>query len=131
MESNPLPEHARRYEYGTLNYEGIYALEAALDYLGGLGIENIERHNLALVAKLRSGLAQRGVKFYTPEGNRSPILSFLIDDEKTFGRQMKENRIHITARRHKEAHVRVSPHFYNNEEDLEVFLDAFDRLNRQ
>jgi len=130
MESNPLPDHAKRFEYGTLNYEGIYALEAALDYLNQFGIERIEEHNLALVAKLRHGLLQRGVAFYTPEGNRSPILSFLIDDEKSFGRQMKERKIQITARRWEEGHVRISPHFYNSEEDIEVFLQAFDRLAR-
>jgi selenocysteine lyase/cysteine desulfurase len=128
MESNPLPDHAKRFEYGTLNYEGIYALEAALDYISQIGIERIESHNLALVAKLRQGLLERGVQLYTPEGNRSPILSFLIDDEKIFGRRMKERKIQITARHWEEGHVRVSPHFYNNDEDVEVFLEAYDRI---
>ncbi|MCP4708174.1 MAG: aminotransferase class V-fold PLP-dependent enzyme, partial [Planctomycetes bacterium] len=37
MESRPLPNHAKRFEYGTLAFESIYALDAALDYINNLG----------------------------------------------------------------------------------------------
>jgi len=124
MESKPLPLHARRFEYGTLSFEGVYALEAALDYVNAIGIEAIERHNLRLIELLRKRLEEVGARLYTPEGNRSPILSFFIDDERSFGQQMKKKRIHVTARRWRDAHVRVSPHFYNTEDDIEAFIEA-------
>jgi len=125
MESAPFPDTARRYEYGTLGFESIYALDAALDYINKIGIEEVEKRNVMLISLLREKLREKGVKFYTPENNRSPILSFYCDDEVEFGRKMRAKEIYITARRWRDGHIRVSPHFYNNEEDIEAFTDAF------
>jgi cysteine desulfurase/selenocysteine lyase len=130
MESNPLPMNARRYEYGTLSFEGIYALDTALDYINKVGIETIEKRNLKLVTMLREGLRERGVRFFTPEHNPSPILTFFVEDERAFGKGMKEKKIQITARRWGRGQVRIAPHFYNNEEDIEKFLHAFDTVSR-
>jgi len=124
MESGPLPDHARRYEYGTLNFEGIYALDAALDYIDAIGIKRIEEHNLTLTRMLRDRLSEQGVKFFSPEGTKSSILTFFVDDEKDVWRKLREREIFITARRWKGGQIRVSPHFYNNEEDIGTFVDA-------
>jgi len=128
MESGPLPEHARRYEYGTLNFEGMYALDAALDYLSRIGIGFIEQRNLELIYMLRERLCAKKVRFYTPEDNPAPILAFFIDDEKTFGRKMREKNIFVSVNSWKEPHIRISPHFYNNEEDIEAFMNAFSSI---
>jgi len=125
MESAPLPAHAKRFEYGTLNFEGVYALDVALDYITGIGIENIEQHNLRLVRILRERLGEKKVKFYSPEDNLAPILTFFIDNEKAFGQKVREKNIFVTARRWKDGQIRISPHIYNNEEDIEVFMNAF------
>ena len=130
MESTPLPEHASRFEYGTMNYEGIYGLDAALDYVNRIGIESIEQRNLKLVRMLRERLQKKGVKFYTPENNKSSILTFFIENEQAFGKKMKEKNIYLTARRKKKGHVRMSPHYYNNEEDIDIFMRAFSSIYR-
>ena len=128
MESNPLPETARRYEYGTLGFESVYGLDASLDYINRIGMDVIEQRNLKLVHMLREQLQSHNVTFFTPEENRSPILTFFTENEQFIGKKMKENNIIITARRKKKGHVRVSPHFYNNEEDIEVFMRAFSSI---
>lgn len=75
LESPPLPENAERFEYAYLNWEGLHALDAELDYLNGIGMVSIEKRNLELVHMLREGLRQRDFRFYTPENNLAPILS--------------------------------------------------------
>ncbi len=50
MESNPLPDTARRFEYGTLAYESVEGLEAAIDYIVAIGMNTVEERTLALVA---------------------------------------------------------------------------------
>ena len=127
MESTPFPDHASRFEYASLGYESIYALDAALDYINRMGIEVIEQRNIKLISMLRERLREKGVKFYTPENNRSPILSFFMENEKELGEKMKEKKIYITARK---GHVRVSPHFYNNEKDIEAFIEVFSSVHR-
>lgn len=125
MESNPLPETARRFEYGTLSFESVYGLEASLDYINRIGMDVIEQRNLKLVHMLRERLQSHKVTFFTPEENRSPILTFFTENEQDFGNKLKKNKIFITARRRKKGQVRISPHFYNNEEDIEAFMRAF------
>lgn len=131
MESPPLPEHARRFEYGTLHFEGIYALDAALDYINRLGIESIERHNLELIHMLRQRLEENKLRFFTPENNPAPILTFFIDNEKSLLQKMRERNIFVTARHWKEGHIRISPHFYNNKQDIETFADTFSNILRE
>lgn len=75
LESQPLPENAERFEYAYLNWEGLHALDAELDYLNRIGMVSIEKRNLELVHMLREGLRQRDFRFYTPENNLAPILS--------------------------------------------------------
>ncbi|MCP4724778.1 MAG: aminotransferase class V-fold PLP-dependent enzyme [bacterium] len=128
MESNPLPENARRFEYGTLSFEGIYALDAALDYINNIGIGAIEDQNLKLIRLLREELRKMNVDFFTPENNDAPVLSFHIEDERALGREMKENGVYITARRWGKAQARISPHFYNNEEDIHTFIQALSKV---
>ena len=127
-ESKPLPEHASRFEYGTLNYEGIYGIDAAIDYANRIGIESIEQRNLKLVHMLRERLQKKRVKFYTPENNKSQILTFFIENGQEFGKKIKEKNISITARGRKKGQVRMSPHFYNNEEDIDIFMHAFSSI---
>ena len=131
MESNPLPNNARRYEYGTLSFEGIYALNTVLDYAQRIGIEAIERRNIRLIKRLREGLCEKGVEFYTPENNQAPILSFFTDNEKHIGSKLKEKGIYITARRCGKGQIRISPNYYNNEEDIDIFLKAFSAVSKK
>ena len=128
MESPPLRTGASRFEYGTLHFEGLDALGAALDYINNIGIESIEQRNLSLITLLRRRLSEKKVRFFTPENNLAPILTFFLDNEKDFGLKMREMGIVITARYWKEGQVRISPHFYNNEDDIEAFLDAFSTI---
>jgi len=123
-----LPETARRYEYGTLGFESVYGLDASLDYINRIGMDAIEQRNLKLVQMLRERLQFHKVTFFTPEENRSPILTFFSENEQVFGKKMKENKIFITARRRKKGQIRVSPHFYNNEEDIEAFMRVFSSI---
>jgi len=128
MESSPLPETARRYEYGTLGFESVYGLDASLDYVNKIGIDSIEKHNLKLIRMLRQHLQKKNVRFFTPEGNESSILTFFMDNEQVFGNKLKEQNIAVTTRHWGSGHVRISPHFYNNEQDIDIFMQAFSRL---
>ena len=59
MESAPFPDHASRFEYASLGYQGIYALDAALDYINRIGIAAIEQRNFKLIGMLRARLREK------------------------------------------------------------------------
>jgi cysteine desulfurase/selenocysteine lyase len=57
----------------------------------------------------------------------SPIVAARFEnrDVSALARALKEQRVLVAARR---GHLRVSPHLYNNEQDLEVFKRALRAL---
>ncbi len=68
-----------KYEAGTPNIEGAIALAAAIDYVEGLGIEAIHRHETDLIRAAAQDLSSiPGIRLHGPD-DRSGSLSFNID----------------------------------------------------
>jgi len=116
---------AGRFEEGTPNTPGIFALGAAIDLLLELGIEPIAARVLALTDRLVEGLRARGARVLSPRGpgETSGIVSFTLADEapaRTVAR-LRERRIFTIVRR---GGVRASPHFYNDEGEIDALLEA-------
>ena len=71
-----------RLEAGTLNLLGIIGLNAGLDYLNKIGMEENHRRKMALLSFLHQGLSRLdGVKVYgsLSETRHVPVLCFNID----------------------------------------------------
>ncbi len=120
-----LPDDANRFEEGTLNLPGIFALGAALELLLELEIDAIEKRVLSLTDQLEQGVCALGAEVLSPrsEGEKSGILSFQLpgeDPETTVDRLRAKNVFSIVRR----GGVRLSPHFYNNESEIDLLLDA-------
>jgi selenocysteine lyase/cysteine desulfurase len=133
---------AKKYEFASLSFGEIYQLAAALAYLERVGLAAIETHTAALVAQLRKGLADRKFTIFTPEGNRSPIVSFYIDqaaDAATKTLEAAGVKVTVQNGDRTDAYggsgapvsrVRVAVSFFNNAADIQRMLDASERLRR-
>lgn len=114
---------AARFEMGSLNMAGIYALRASISMLLEAGIENVEREILSLTDYLIEGLVERGypvVSSRKPE-ERSGIVVFRTgEDPREVVEKLRRERI-ITTPRGKG--VRLSPHCYNTKEEADRFLE--------
>ncbi len=67
-----------KYEAGTPNIEGAIALAAALDFVSGLGLGEIQQHESGLIRTAAAALAEiPGIHFYGPT-DRAGALSFNI-----------------------------------------------------
>jgi selenocysteine lyase/cysteine desulfurase len=108
---------AEKYEGGSVSFALLYAMEASLDLILEIGPDVIERRVLDLAAKARARLCELGAAVAECA---SPIVAarFQHHDVSALARALKEQRVMIAARR---GHLRVSPHLYNNEQDLEIF----------
>lgn len=120
-----LPEAAMRYEGGILNFSGIYAMEAVLDLIASLGAEAVEERVLQLAAKTREVLRSNGGVLFADQHPyyESPIVTaqFPGVDMSKLAVELKRRRIVVAARR---GNLRVSPHFFNNEDDLRQLDEA-------
>ena len=120
---------ARRFEAGSLNTAGVYGMRAAMDLVLEIGIDTIREHALRVATLLAEGLESIGWSVATPRPIRSPIIGATPPDvEKSirwYHAQIEEKGI-ISAPR--EGLLRFSPHYYNDEREVERVIDALKRL---
>jgi cysteine desulfurase / selenocysteine lyase len=119
---------ARRFEEGSPNTMSIHAFGSALDLLLETGIENIEKRVMALGDTILEQLHQRGVKVYSsvqPEERSGNIAFVMNQDISRLYEWMMENKVKLTVR---DGLVRLSPHFYNSEDEILRFFDLLDKF---
>lgn len=121
---------ARRFEEGMPNYLGMYVLENALNFLLAIGIDTVAMHNARLVELVMCGLERLGVELLTPPqpDRRGSIVSFATSRDAEITRELGERGITVWGR---DGRVRIAPHLYNTEEDIESFLTRLDPLLRE
>ncbi len=118
---SPLREGGERFEPGSLNAVGLVGMEAAMELLLSVGQPAIEERILALTDLLISGLQARNCTLTSPVSNRSErsgIVCFRHPavPSAVLMERLREEQILVSLRGDV---IRVSPHFYNNEADLE------------
>ena len=114
---------AEKFEYGTLNFEGMYGLERSLEYISRIGLDNIQDRILELSSYLWDRMKELGTGMYTPEGTESSIVSFFQPDATRLVAKLMEEKIKVTGRETHGGHVRASTHFYNTKEDIDHFTE--------
>jgi len=121
---------ARRYEVGTVNLSGVVGLNAALGLLLELGIENIATELLRKRAWLVPELVRHGWEVLhadAPPPNAGAILSLRRGDEdlaKWHARLAQAGFVtSLRADRSRRHYLRLSPHFYNTDDELYRLLE--------
>lgn len=120
-----LREDARRFESDTYNLCGLIGLGASLKLILEMGVEDIKERVLSLTEMLlREIESLERVEILTPRSRsseRSGIVSF-----KVRGVPSEELKNHLQAKgitvSEREGWIRVSPHFYNEEEEIEALI---------
>ncbi len=115
-------ESAEKYEAGMLDFAALYAMADTIDMMLEIGTGIIEARVLELGQCVREIVQRKGASVLY-EG--SPIVSAAFADAPAIAARLKEQGI-ITAARH--GRLRISPHFYNNEADLDHFADVLGRV---
>jgi selenocysteine lyase/cysteine desulfurase len=120
---------AKRFESGTLNVYGIHAFGASLDLLLEAGAAAVEERVLALTERAAAGLAERGFTVISSRrpGETSGIVSAVHPrrEAKDLVRELAARDVVVAARA---GRFRVSPHFYNTEDEIDRMLEALSGL---
>lgn len=118
---------ATRFELGTPHFQNIVALKAAIKYTSKIGIKQIEKRILGLTNYLIDKLVNIDIEILSPVAEkkyRSGIIVFKPKKEnpsQIVMKLQKMNQIIVSARG---KGIRISPHFYNNEEDIDNLISA-------
>jgi selenocysteine lyase/cysteine desulfurase len=118
-------DDARRFEMGTPALPTVHTALGGQEIIDEVGMEVIAQRNRELTAHLVRGCEERGFSLTLPEEgrHRSAIVMIRHADPPGVVAFLAERGIIVDFR---PGHVRVSPHFYNTEEDLEGFLESLD-----
>ncbi len=113
-------DDARRLEFSTMAYGCAGALAKSIAYLQSVGVPKIFDHNLALIDRLISTVEPLGIQVVSPMQTdaRSSIVSLKIPrlPNSQVVQQLGAQGIVTSPRRD---YVRVSPHFYSGEKDVD------------
>jgi cysteine desulfurase / selenocysteine lyase len=124
-------EDAEKYEPGMLPFPSLYSMKASVELMEELGPAAIEARVLELAGLLRRELSDLGAEFYPGQPNCLPsqIIAARLpaQDSPAIAKLLAEQGILISSRY---GYLRISVHFYNNEEDLETLIQALRKASR-
>jgi selenocysteine lyase/cysteine desulfurase len=135
---------ARRFETWEVSYSNVLGLSAAVQQALELGMDEIGRRAISLGAYLRDRLeALPGVTTYDLGRNRCAIVTAKVDAVPTadVASMLAKQGINVTTTvaehtqfdtEHRGVHplVRLSPHYYNTEAELDHAVEAIAELAR-
>lgn len=119
---------ARRYELGLPNLPGVLAAKAGIDLLMEVGIIKVAEHVNKLTTRCLEGLAEQSADIVTPldPNQRAGVIAVSHPRAERIFECCRDARVDIGVA----GNLRVDPHVFNNEDDIDRFLDSFEQFNR-
>ena len=126
-----------KFEAGTPNFVGSYALHKAMEYMESVGLETIEQHERELTEYCEKKLGElEGVKVYGAGQPKAGVISFNLTDVHPFdvGTLLDQQGVAVRTGHHcaeplidamgVPGTVRVSFGLYNDKADVDAFISA-------
>ena len=123
-----------KFQTGFRNYVGMAGLDAAVRYLKKYGMKNIRKKVIKLANQFREEISKiLGVSLYGPENDnlRTSIVPFNIKSHEphTVVEKLEKQKIVLAVREILDKKiVRLSPHFFNSESEIQRVIEAIKKL---
>ena len=123
-------EDSFRYLNGTPHIPALYACQPGLEILNKAGIEAIRAKSIGMTTRLMEGAKTRGWRVNTPENPQERAGTVSIDCPHAYevSRELLARDVMIDYR--PKAGVRVSPHFYNRENECDYAIAQIEDILR-
>jgi kynureninase len=121
-------EDSFRYLNGTPHIPALYACQPALEILNKVGIAAIREKSMRMTARLIDGARSRGWRVNTPDkpAERAGTVSVDCPHAYEVCRELIAREILVDFR--PKAGVRISPHFYNTEDECDFTLAQMEEI---
>jgi selenocysteine lyase/cysteine desulfurase len=130
----PTVDTAEKYDPGCVGEDAQDGFHASLTYFNKLGINDIEKRVLSLSGYLMDELKEMSATIFTPAeaSSRAGIVTYSLGDYKLNQRSYDTLQKAGIVVSHRYiggiGGIRVSPHFFNTEEDIDKLLAAQKKL---
>jgi cysteine desulfurase / selenocysteine lyase len=129
-----LPNSAKMFDVPeTPNFLNLYGLEASLEFIERVGVKTVREHCVRLLDRLAEGLRGLGYELSAaaqPE-HGSTILGFSAGSPELTERLHRQLRAENMAVSLRQGVIRVSPHLYNSEADIDRLLSLVSASGRR
>jgi len=120
-----------RFLNGTPHIPALYACQAGLQILNTVGVAAIREKSLRMTNRLIQGAKRRGWRINTPENpnERGGTVSVECPHAAAVCRELLARDVLVDYR--PKAGIRLSPHFYNREEECDMALAQMEQILRE
>ena len=132
-----------KFEAGTPDYIGTTAFAKALDYVNGIGIDNIAAHEHFLLEYATAQMKEiPGMRIFGEAEHKGGVISFLVGDIHHFDMGTLLDRLGIAVRTGHhcaqplmqrlgvEGTIRASFAMYNTREEVDVLVEGIKRVSQ-
>jgi len=115
-----------RFQSGTPNIPALYAARAGYEIVGEIGVKAIREKSLRLTRKIIDHAARSGYPVNTPldDSCRGGAVIIDVPNGEAVAKDLIRREIVIDYR--PDAGIRISPHFYNNDDDIDDAMKVLD-----
>jgi len=119
-------EGAERFQSGTPNIPALYAVRAGYEIVGDIGVAAIREKSLRLTRRIIDHAVRAGYVLNTPleDGERGGAVILDVPHAEAVSKDLLRRDIIIDYR--PGAGIRMAPHFYNNEDDIDDAMKVLD-----
>jgi kynureninase len=119
-----------RFQSGTPNIPSLYAARSGYQIVAEIGVEAIRARSLALTRRLIDGAVAAGWRLNTPvdDARRGGAVILDVPGAEQLAAALIEGGVIVDYR--PDAGIRMAPHFYNTEAEIDRALDVLTELSR-
>ena len=117
---------AERFQSGTPNIPALYAARAGYEIVRQIGVPAIREKSLRLTRRIIDHATRAGYPINTPldDSQRGGAVIIDVPNGEAVANDLIRREIIIDYR--PDAGIRISPHFYNNEDDIDDAMKVLD-----
>jgi kynureninase len=117
-----------RFQSGTPNVPSLYAARAGYEIVAEIGVDRIREKSLRLTRRLMDGARAAGYRVHTPERDdeRGGTVTIDVPDGARVTDELIRRGVIVDFR--PGAGIRMAPHFYNTEPEIDHALDALNSI---
>lgn len=119
-----------RYMGGTPAVAALYQARAGVEIVGEIGVQAIRQKSLAQTGRIVAACDEAGYRLNTPRApeQRGGTVCFDFDGSERVAKAL--NQTGFLCDHRPQAGIRVSPHFYTTDDEVERFMAEVARLRR-
>jgi kynureninase len=119
-----------RFGHGTPTIPGYIVAQPGHDLIRKIGLEQIRAHNVRLTEQIAARALEQGLRVSTPleADRRTGWIGIDFDGVQSAYEQLIARRVFVDYR--PGCGIRVGPHFYTTDEEIDAFFDALEAIRR-